>query len=495
VGEVLEASIVQYKWVVLSNTTVGTLMSSLDSNIVIIALPTIAKDLPGTSVFILLWILLGYALLTSVVLLNFGRLGDMYGRVRLYTLGFAIFTVGSALCGLSQTGTELVLFRLVQAVGAAFLFANSAAIITDAFPPNERGRALGINQVSIVAGAVTGLVLGGVLTSLLGWRSIFYVNVPIGLIATWRAYAGLRELHRPQKELQVDWVGNLSFAGGLACILLAVTLFALGQAPPLVFGGLILIGGALLVLFLWIETQVAHPMFDLSLLRIRMFSASLSAIFVNALARGAFSFVMVFFLQGPPHYLSPLSAGLYLIPVSASLAVIGPISGALSDRYGSRPFAILGLLVSASGFIWLTQIGATTTWFQLVGPFILVGFGMGLFAAPNRASMMNSVPPDRRGVASGIGTTLVNSGTTLSLGLAIVVMANALPLSSLTSIFLGRVPTSIPPVAIHHFIDATHSVFALSAALLILALIPAALRGPESRLASPVASKSSTTGS
>ena len=469
----------QYKWVVLSNTTVGTLMASLDSNIVIIALPTIARQLPGTSVFILLWILLGYALSTSVILLNFGRLGDMFGRVRLYVIGFGIFTVGSALCGLSQTGTELVLFRLVQSVGAGFLFANAAAIITDAFEPNERGRALGINQVSIVAGAVTGLVLGGILTSLLGWRSIFYVNVPIGVIATWRAYTGLRELSRPQKEHTVDWAGNLSFAAGLSSVLLAVTLYALGQVSQSVFVVLLLLGVALLVVFVGIERRVRLPMFDLSLLRIRMFSASLAAIFLNALARGAFSFVMVFYLQGPPHYLSPLTAGLYLVPVSASLATLGPISGTLSDRYGSRPFAILGLITSAAGFLWLTQIGPTTGFLQLVGPFILVGAGMGLFASPNRASMMSSVPPDRRGVAGGIGTTLINSGATLSLGLAILVMANALPVGALSAIFLGTAHSVIPPTAISRFVDATHSVFAVSAALLLVALIPAALRGRE----------------
>ncbi|MCI4352084.1 MAG: MFS transporter [Thermoplasmata archaeon] len=471
----------QYKWVVLSNTTVGTLMASLDTNIVLIALPTIAHQLPDTSVFVLLWILIGYALLTSVVLLNFGRLGDMFGRVRLYVLGFAIFTAGSALCGFSQTGPELVVFRMVQATGAGFLFANAAAIITDAFAPNERGRALGINQVSIVAGAVTGLVLGGILTSLLGWRSIFFVNVPIGAIATWRAYTGLRELHRPQKEHRIDWLGNISFAAGLTAILLSVTLYALGQLATASFVGLLMGGVGSLVLFLWIEQRVTHPMFDLSLLRIRLFSASIGAIFLNALARGAFSFVMVFFLQGPPHYLSPLTAGLYLVPVSASLAVIGPISGALSDRYGSRPFAVLGLLVSAAGFVWLTQIGPATTFFDLVGPFVLVGLGMGLFASPNRAAMMSSVPPDRRGVAAGIGTTLINSGVTLSLGFAILVMANALPLGSLTAIFLGTASGNPGAVAVGRFIDATHLVFELSAILLLIALVPAAMRGPEER--------------
>jgi EmrB/QacA subfamily drug resistance transporter len=483
---------VQYKWTVLSNTTVGTLMASLDSNIVIIALPTIARELPGTSVLVLLWVLIGYALLTSVILLNFGRLGDMFGRVRLYVLGFAIFTVGSALCGFSQTGTELVAFRMVQAVGAGFLFANAAAIITDAFAPNERGRALGINQVSIVAGSVVGLVLGGVLTSLLGWRSIFFVNVPIGLVATWRAHAVLRELHRPQQEQSIDWVGNISFAAGLTSILLAVTLEALGQLVFVTFVGLLAAGVALIALFLWIEQRVLHPMFDLSLLRIRLFSASVAAIFLNALARGAFSFVMVFFLQGPPHYLSPLNAGLYLIPVSASLAVVGPISGTLSDRYGSRPFAILGLLVSAAGFLWLTQLGASTTFYDLVGPFILVGVGMGLFAAPNRAAMMSSVPPDRRGVAAGIGTTLLNSGVTLSLGIAIFVMANALPLGALTSIFLGTAHGTPTPAAIVRFMDATHRVFELSAILLLVALVPAAMRGPEPHRFPPVRTESPT---
>jgi len=219
----------QYKWLVLSNTTVATLMSSIDANIVLISLPTIGRELSGTSPTLLLWILLGYSLLTAVVLLNFGRLSDMFGRVRLYVLGFAVFTGGSALCGFSQTGLELVLFRLVQAVGAGFLFSNSAAIITDAFPPNERGRALGINQVSIVVGAVAGLILGGVITSTIGWRWIFFVNVPIGLLATVRARLDLKEIAKPEERPRIDWAGNILFAGGLTSILLAVTLGSLGE--------------------------------------------------------------------------------------------------------------------------------------------------------------------------------------------------------------------------------------------------------------------------
>ncbi|MGC2033900.1 MAG: MFS transporter, partial [Thermoplasmata archaeon] len=414
----------QYKWLVLSNTTIATLMAAIDTNIVLISLPTIGRELPGTSATTLLWILLGYSLLTAVVLLNFGRLSDMFGRVRLYILGFAIFTFGSLICGLSQTGTELVVFRLVQAVGAGFLFANSAAIITDAFPPNERGRALGINQISIVVGAVSGLVLGGAITSTLGWRWIFFVNVPIGLIATLRARADLKELHLREEHPQIDWVGNTAFALGLALILAGLTLGALGDLPPIESIPTVIAGGALLVVFVWYETRVPSPMLDLSLFRNRLFAMSTTATLMNALARGAFTFVLVFYLQGPPRYLDPFTAGLYLIPVSASLATFGPVSGWLSDRYGPTWFTILGLLISASGFLWLSTIGPADSFAQLTPPLVLVGTGMGLFAAPNRATMMTAVPPNRRGVASCIGTTFLNTGATVSLGVTLLIMSS-----------------------------------------------------------------------
>jgi len=468
----------EYKWRVLTNTTVATLMSAIDGNIVLISLPTIGRELPGTNATLLLWILLGYSLLTAVVLLNFGRLSDIFGRVRLYVLGFAVFTVGSAMCGLSQTGLELVLFRLVQAVGAGFLFSNSAAIITDAFPPNERGRALGVNQVSIVAGSVAGLVLGGVITSTIGWRWIFYVNVPIGILATLRARSTLRELARPETTARIDWVGNIIFAGGLTVLLLGVTLGALGQVSDRLAISFVVAGLVLLVGFIWVELRETSPMLDLRLFRNRQFGASALAMLFNALARGAFAFILVFYLQGPPRFLSPLTAGLYLVPVSASLAVFGPVSGWLSDRFGPRPFLLAGLTVSAAGFLWLATIGPAATFAQLVLPLVLVGSGMGLFAAPNRAAMMTAVPPTRRGVASGAGLTLVNCGATISLGLTLVIMSTALTRPEIQAIFLGSANASMPFTAGASFLQAIHWIFLVSTALVVAALVPSALRGP-----------------
>lgn len=475
----------EYKWLVLTNTTVATLMASIDTNIVLISLPTIGRELQGTNAVLLLWILLGYSLLTAVVLLNFGRLSDMFGRVRLYVIGFAVFTAGSLLCGFSQTGLELVVLRLIQGVGAGFLFANSAAIITDAFPPNERGRALGVNQVSIVAGAVSGLVLGGIITSTIGWRGIFFVNVPIGIIATVRARLDLRELARPETHAKIDWFGNILFASGLTLLLVGVTLGALGQVDLALAVAMGVTGIVLLVGFVVAEGRIEAPMLDLSLFRIREFTASSLAMFLNALARGAFTFVLTFYLQGPPRFLSPFTAGLFLIPVSASLATFGPVSGWLSDRYGPRWFLISGLAVSAAGFLWLTTIGPDDSFLQLTPPLLLAGAGMGLFASPNRAAMMSAVHPSRRGVASGIGATFLNTGVTLSLGISIVVMSSVLPRSAIAQIFLGTAGTAVGSGVASGFLNAIHLIFFISGALVLLALVPSILRRPTPPSAPP----------
>ena len=466
----------QYKWVALSNTTLGILMASLDTNIVLIALPTIGHKLVQTTVFDLVWIILGYQLVTASVLVNFGRLADMFGRVRLYTLGFTIFTAGSGLCSISQTGTELVLFRMLQAIGAAFLFSNSAAIITDAFPVNERGKALGVNQVSIVVGSGLGLILGGILAPTVGWQSIFWVNIPIGVFATLWSHYKLREVSVITSGQRLDVAGNLTFVAGLSCLLLAVTLGALRVPSPVSSYALAGFGALLLAAFFVIESRVESPMLDLSLFRIRQFAAGNSAILLNALARGAVTLVLVFYLQGPTMNLGPLTAGLFLIPNSASIAFFGPISGWLSDRYGARFLATLGLVVSSLGFLFLANLGASASFPELALPLLLVGSGMGIFAAPNRASIMNAVPAGQRGIASGVSTTLVNVGATLSLAVAVTVMASVTPVPSLVEILLGA-RGEVGSGSVQSFISSIHLVYYISTGLLIVALGPSLLRG------------------
>lgn len=457
-------------------------MSGLDTNIVLIALPTIAKELPGTSLLDLILVLLGYQLITASVLINFGRLADMFGRVRLYNLGFAVFTIGSALCGFSQSGTQLIIFRMVQAVGAAFLFSNSAAIITDAFPEQERGRALGINQVAMVVGSVIGLVLGGFLTGAVGWRSIFLINIPIGIFATIWSHYQLHELATIGKGQKMDIPGNVTLVAGIVTILAAMTLYAIALIEALEF--YVLLGGGILliIVFAWIETRTEQPMLDLALFKIRMFSAGNIAIFLNALARGAVSLVLILYLQGPKPYmmgLDPLTAGIFVLPVSIALVIFGPASGWLSDKYGARVLSSAGLLVSSVGFLLVTGIGLTITFEQVIIPLLLIGAGMGLFMSPNRASIMNSVPPERRGIASGTSTTLMNLGGVFSLGFTFFVLATTTSMADLTSIFFGGTPEHDPSLWIGNFLNSIHFVFILSTIFLLIAIIPSVLRGPK----------------
>ncbi|MDA4115303.1 MAG: MFS transporter [Thaumarchaeota archaeon] len=475
----------QYKWIVLSNTTLGTLMASLDTNIVLIALPTISRELRATSFFDLLWVLLGYQLVNGSLLVNFGRLSDMFGRVRLYTFGFAIFTVASALASLSQTGEQLIAFRLMQGVGSAFLFSNSGAIITDAFPENERGKALGINQVSIVIGTLMGLVLGGVLTAVGGWQSIFYVNIPIGIFATLWSHYKLKELAVIRKGQKIDVLGNVTFAGGLAAVLAAITLDAVSLLALDQFVLLFGTGVGLLAAFVAIEQRVKEPMLDLALFRIRLFTAGTVASLFNSLARGAVTLVLTFYLQGPSMGLDALSAGIFLIPLSVSIALLGPLSGYLSDKHGPRFFATSGLLVSSIGFLLLSTIGRTITFWQLALPLALVGAGIGLFQSPNRASVMNSAPPALRGIATGTTTTVFIAGASFSLGIAFFVLTRGVPIADLQTIFVGGTALSNAPW-IGNFISSIHTVYYLSTVFLLLGIIPSVLRGPGRSRAPPI---------
>jgi EmrB/QacA subfamily drug resistance transporter len=447
-------------------------MASLDRNIVIIALPNIAFDL-HTSLLSLVWIAIGYWVVTACVLLTFGRLADMFGRVKLYNIGFVFFTIGSALCSISNTGESLIIFRITQALGAAFLFSNSAAILTDVFPENERGRALGLNQVSIVIGSVAGLAFGGFLTSYLGWRSIFWVNIPIGIFAIGWSYIKLKELGTIKKE-KIDWLGNVTFAGGLLFLLIAITfgsfqIINLNQIYMLISGSF-----SLFSLFYFVEKRISKPMFDLGLFKITRFNNGIIAIFLNALARGAFTLVMAFYLQGPSMHQSPLNAGIYLIPVSLALAIFAPISGILYDKYKSKIFTPLGLLLSAIGFFILSDIGLTTSIYELVFPLVLVGAGMGIFASPNRAIIMSSVPSFRRGVAAGMSTMMVMTGSAFSIGLVFFIFIQYIPIHEAQSIFTSSFSTSnfSNDITMNNFIISLHSIFFISGILMIISVIP-----------------------
>jgi EmrB/QacA subfamily drug resistance transporter len=462
-----------YKWTALSNTIIGTLMASLDRNIILIALPAIAFEL-HTSFLTLIWIVLIYWLVTAAVLLNFGRLSDMFGRVKLYNMGFALFTLGSGLCSISQTGEQLILFRAIQALGAAFLFSNSAAIITDTFRENERAKALGLNQISIVIGSVIGLVLGGFLTSYLGWRSIFWVNIPIGTFATIWSYSKLRELGVIRKE-KIDWLGNITFAAGLSMILIGVTLANFKIVTSFEILLFIICGVSLLILFIIIEKKIPKPMFDLSLFKIQPFIGGNIAIFLNALARGAFTLIMSFYLQGPTMRLNSLEAGIYLIPVSAALAAFAPLSGWLYDKYKIGFFTAIGLLVSAVGFFILTGIAVRTSFYEILTPLIMIGAGMGIFASPNRASIMTSVPPSRRGVSAGISTTFVMVGNSFSIGLVFLIMTNIVPLHTAEQLFSGSFNTSsivMNNSIVTKFLSSIQLIFFISAIIMLISILP-----------------------
>jgi EmrB/QacA subfamily drug resistance transporter len=460
----------RYKWVALTNTTLGSLMASIDASIVLISLPAIFKGIgidplaPGQTGYFL-WLLIGYMVVTATLLVTFGRISDMFGRVRLYNLGFAIFTVGSALLSITpSTGTaganELIVFRIVQGIGAGFLFSNSAAILTDAFPPNERGRALGLNQVAFIAGQFIGLILGGVLAAI-NWRLVFLVSVPVGLAGTVWAYAMLRETAVIRAHQRIDWAGNITFALGLTTLLLGITygIQPYGSSPtgwgnPFVLGAIAL-GIVLLALFVWIELHASDPMFRLELFRIRMFTAGNIAGFLSALARGGLQFMLIIWLQGiwlPLHGYSfqetPLWAGIYMVPLLAGFVLMGPISGYLSDRFGARVFSTTGMVLQVAGFLALTTLPADFPYPVFAVLIFILGCGSGLFASPNTSAIMSSVPSDQRGVSSGMRATFQNSASVVSIGLFFSIVTAGLAATLPATFFRGLAQNGVPaPVA------------------------------------------------
>ena len=455
----------RYKWVVLSNTTLGMLMATIDISIMLIALPDIFTGihldplLPGNS-FYLLWMILGFMVVTSVLVVTFGRLGDMYGRVRLYNMGFVVYTFFSLLLSITwMSGTAaalyLVVMRIFQGVGAAILIANSSAILTDAFPEDQRGMALGINQIAGISGSFIGLVLGGILAPI-QWRLIFVVSVPIGLFGTVWAYRKLKEIPR-RVDTNIDWPGNITFALGLIAILVGITYGiqpyggrTMGWLSPFVLSALV--GGvAMLFVFTHVERRSPDPMFRLSLFRIRAFSAGSISSFLASVGRGGLMFMLVIWLQGiwlPLHGYdftrTPLWAGVAMLPLTLGFLIAGPVSGALSDHFGSRPFATVGMLVAALSFFLLELLPVNFNYYEFGGLLLLNGLAMGAFAAPNRAGVMNSLPRQHRGVGSGMNSTFQNSGQVLSIGIFFTLMIIGLSSSLPESVLHGLTSVGVP---------------------------------------------------
>jgi MFS family permease len=461
----------KYKWIALSNCTLGVLLATLDASITLIAMPDIFRGikldpLVSSNSFYLLWMILGFLVVSSVLIVSLGRLGDMFGRVRIYNLGFVIYTVASLFLTVDWlTGRGgaifLIVFRVVQGVGAACLLANSAAIITDAFPANQRGMALGINNIVGVSGMFVGLVLGGLLAPV-NWRLVFLISVPVGLFGTVWAYLKLHELSTPRRA-RIDWAGNISFALGLILIMVAVTYgirpygsSATGWGSPKVIV-LVACGVLSLVIFAVVENRVSDPMFRLPLFKIRAFTFGTLSTFLSAVARGGLMFMLIIWLQGiwlPQHGYNftdtPLWAGIYILPLTIGMLLAGPTSGYLSDRYGARLFATGGMLGAAISFFLLTLLPINFPYPLFAACLVLNGVSMGLFASPNRAAVMNSLPPGDRGAGGGMNQTFQNSAQVLSIGIFFTLMIIGLAASLPHTMLSGLTAHGVPPAAAQH---------------------------------------------
>jgi MFS family permease len=433
----------RYKWIALSNTTTGVLLATIDASIMLIAMPDIFRGIglnplqPGNS-FYLLWMILGFLIVSSVLVVSLGRLGDMFGRVKMYNLGFVIYTAASFVLTIDPLTSKagaiwLIVGRILQGVGAAFLIANSGAILTDAFPTNQRGLALGINNVAGISGTFIGLILGGVLAPI-DWRLVFLISVPFGLFGTVWSYLKLRDLSE-RRPAKIDWAGNLTFAVGLIMIMIGIT-YGIEPADGHNMGWTSIkvltelgVGVASLIAFAIIETHVESPMFRLPLFKIRAFTFGTLSTFLSAVGRGGLMFMLIIWLQGiwlPLHGYSfertPLWAGIYMLPLTCGFLLAGPVSGILSDRFGARPFATGGMIGAATAFLLLLLLPVDFQYWQLAGILLLEGLSMGAFASPNRAGVMNSLPAADRGVGGAMNSTFQNSAQVLSIGIFFTLM-------------------------------------------------------------------------
>ncbi len=465
----------EYRWVVLTVTTVGIFMATLDSSIVVVGLPQVVSDLK-TNLVVGVWIITTYRLMITVLLVGIGRWADLHGRVRLYNMGFGIFTLGSLLSGLSPTAEALLAFRLVQGVGAALLFVNSVAIVTDAFSGKDLGKGIGINQVAINAGTITGYTLSGILIQLFTWRSIFLVNVPVGIFGTYWSRKRLKEISRPATGEKFDAPGAITFSVAITLLLLGLTLGSLTE-----FANQAVVAASILcfAIFIMLERKARYPALDPSLFKIRLFTAGNIANLLSGLAFAALAFVMTLYFQLVRGY-DPLHAGIFLIPLDVTLILVGPISGSLSDKWGARGLSTVGLLLASAGFFLLSEFDLNTPYPQIALWLALVGFGIGLFRSPNASSVMGSVPSSKRGISSGVRATIINTSIVASIPLVLALMTADVPYSKLVNlgnVTLGGV-TQLASGDLGTFLEGLqHSLIVLSFIILGSAIF-SFLRGP-----------------
>jgi len=464
-------SSIDYKWIALSNVNLAVILATLDASITLIAMPDIFRGihldplLPENS-FYLLWMILGFLVVSSVLVVSVGRLGDLFGRVRMYNLGFVIYTVASLFLTIDwmhgRAGADwLILFRVVQGIGAAFLLGQSSAILTDAFPADQRGLALGLTNVIGISGQFIGLVLGGILAPI-DWRLVFLISVPFGAAGTIWSYLKLRETSTPQRA-PIDWLGNLTFASGLVLVMIGVTYGIqphgssnMGWTNPTVDA--FLAGGvALLAAFVVIELKVEHPMFRLPLFRIRPYTFGVLSSFLSAVARGGLMFMLIIWLQGiwlPAHGYTfeqtPLWAGIYMLPLTIGFLIAGPVAGYLSDRHGSRELATGGMVVCAAAFVLLAELPIDFSYPVFAGILLLMGLSMGAFASPNRAGVMNALPPAHRGAGGGMNQTFQNSAQVLSIGIFFTLMIVGLSATLPHTLTSGLQAHGVPAAAANH---------------------------------------------
>lgn len=465
----------EYKWIALSNVLIASLMGMVNMSIVLISLPAIFNGIhidPLNSFQYLLWILMGYGLVTATLLLSFGRLSDMYGRVKLFKLGFLVFTVASVLLYFTPSSgnagaLEIIIFRILQAIGSALFMANTSAILTDAFPATERGKALGLNMVALMSGQFIGLILGGIL-AMYDWRFVFLVSVPFGIVGTIWSSLKLKETSIKSPKTKLDLWGNAIFILGITLLLVGVTYGLMpykndpmGWSNPWVILSSVA-GLIFLIIFPFVERRVEYPMFNLKLFRIKMFTFANSAALLNALGRGGMMFMLILLLQGIwlplngySYESTPFWAGIYMLPLTVGVIIMGPISGWMSDKYGPRWIATGGMVINTVAFLLLAALPYNFDYIYFAFALLLMGIGSGMFGSPNSASIMNSVPANERGVASGMMTTVMNTAFTASMAMFFTILivgitqrypdAVTASLTAIGAVKLAPLLNSIPP--------------------------------------------------